>query len=232
MRASPVAGPGACKAQALRSAAPQRLAAARRSLQCRASAQAEDLLTKGRAKYDGGDRMGALRFWEQALDKEPTQEQRLVALFNAACVHASFGDLELAQIPLKDALYGGLDFQAAMAQQDARFVKLRASAQVLIQLRRFSEQVQRTRAAAPSAPPAYARSGRGASSSSSESRGGGGKGILGRDMSEALSTDAETIDASIGGIIKRVLVLLLALTGLGTALFYLGLKYAFVDSPY
>jgi hypothetical protein len=45
--------------------------AARRSLQCRASAQAEDLLTKGRAKYDGGDRMGALRFWEQALDKVP-----------------------------------------------------------------------------------------------------------------------------------------------------------------
>jgi hypothetical protein len=93
-----------------------------------------------------------------------------------------------ARAPTAAALYGGLDFQAAMAQQDARFVKLRASAQVLIQLRRFSEQVQRTRTAAPSAPPAYARSGRGASSSSSESRGGGGKGILGRDMSEALST--------------------------------------------
>lgn len=93
-----------------------------------------------------------------------------------------------ARAPTAAALYGGLDFQAAMAQQDARFVKLRASAQVLIQLRRFSEQVQRTRAAAPSAPPAYARSGRGNSSSSSESRGGGGKGILGRDMSEALST--------------------------------------------
>ena len=44
--------------------------------------------------------------------------------------------------------------------------------------------------------------------------------------------DAESIDASIGGIIKRVALLLLALSGLGVALFYLGLKYAFVDSPY
>lgn len=41
--------------------------------------------------------------------------------------------------------------------------------------------------------------------------------------------DAEGIDASIGGIIKRVLVLLLALSGLGTALFYVGLKFAFPD---
>ena len=44
--------------------------------------------------------------------------------------------------------------------------------------------------------------------------------------------DAEDIDASIGGILKRVALLLLALSGLGVALFYLGLKYAFVDSPY
>lgn len=46
--------------------------------------------------------MGALRLWEQALSTGPTREQRLAALYNAACVHASFGDLELAQIPLKD----------------------------------------------------------------------------------------------------------------------------------
>ena len=46
------------------------------------------------------------------------------------------------------------------------------------------------------------------------------------------AADADGIDASIGGIVKRVVVLLLALSGLGTALFYLGLKYAFVDTPY
>jgi hypothetical protein len=42
----------------------------------------------------------------------------------------------------------------------------------------------------------------------------------------------EGIDASVGGIVKRVIILLAVLSGLGTALFYLGLKYAFVDSPY
>lgn len=46
--------------------------------------------------------MGALKQWEQVLQQEPSLEQRRAALFNAACVHASFGDLELAQIPLKD----------------------------------------------------------------------------------------------------------------------------------
>jgi hypothetical protein len=43
------------------------------------------------------------------------------------------------------------------------------------------------------------------------------------------TADAEGIDASIGGIIKRVLLLLLALSGLGAALFYVGLKFAFPD---
>ena len=125
--------------------------------------------------------MGALRLWEQALGTAPTREQRLAALYNAACVHASFGDLELAQIPLKDggrgrllaagsaaraaaagrvewapallqcpplvesastasalrvpwlcraAIYGGLDFAAALAGEDPRYVKMKASAQV------------------------------------------------------------------------------------------------------
>ena len=46
------------------------------------------------------------------------------------------------------------------------------------------------------------------------------------------AADAEGIDASIAGIAKRVVVLLLGLSGLGTVLFYLGLKYAFPDSIY
>ncbi|EFN57418.1 hypothetical protein CHLNCDRAFT_142863 [Chlorella variabilis] len=199
------------------------------------SVQAEQLLASGKAKYEGGDRMGALRLWEQALEQSPTQEQRLAALFNSACVHASFGDVELAQIPLKDAIYGGLDYAAAVAQQDERFVKLKASAQVMIQMRKFNEQVLRSKASGPAAPPSF---GSGSRSSSSGGGGGGssskasGKGLLGKDMSDVLSTDAESIDASIGGIIKRVAVLLLVLSGLGVVLFYLGLKYAFPESPY
>jgi hypothetical protein len=31
--------------------------------------QAEQLLTQGKAKYDGGDRMGALRLWEETLQQ-------------------------------------------------------------------------------------------------------------------------------------------------------------------
>ena len=103
---------------------------------------------------------------------------------------------------------------------------------MLIQLRKFNDGVLRAKAAAASgaaAPPQYAPSGSGGSSSGGGSR-ASGKGVLGRDMSEVLSTDAESIDASVGGIIKRVAVLLLALSGLGTALFYLGLKYLFVDA--
>ncbi|KAL4445742.1 hypothetical protein ABPG77_008941 [Micractinium sp. CCAP 211/92] len=204
--------------------------------------QAERLLQDGSAKYNGGDRMGALRLWEQALQQSPTQEQRLAALFNASCVHASFGDLELAQIPLKEAIFSGLDFQAAVAQQDERYVKLKASAQVLIQLKRFNEQILKAKAAGPAAPPPM-KAGRAAAAAgigSGSAGGGGGRAGMGglggmnlkQDMSEVLSTDAEGIDASILGIVKRVVVLLLALSLFGTALFYLGLKYAFPDSPY
>lgn len=31
--------------------------------------QAEQLLSQGKAKYEGGDRMGALRLWEEALQQ-------------------------------------------------------------------------------------------------------------------------------------------------------------------
>ncbi|PSC76305.1 hypothetical protein C2E20_0298 [Micractinium conductrix] len=205
----------------------------------RASAEAEQLLADGKAKYDGGDRMGGLRLFEQALQRTPTQEQRVAALFNAAAVHASFGDLELAQIPLKEAIFGGLDFPSAMQQADPRYVKLKASAQVLIQMRKFNEAVLRAKAAGPASPPASTSrsAGRAASGSGgSSARSGGLGGLRGLglndDMSEVLSTDAEGIDASIAGIAKRVVVLLLGLSGLGTVLFYLGLKYAFPDSIY
>lgn len=225
------AAPGRGSVRAATVLRPQRLVAARRRqlTPCRASVEAEQLLSSGKAKYEGGDRMGALRLWEQALQQSPTPEQRNVLLFNATCVHASFGDLELAQIPLKDAIFGGLDFQAALERQDPRCVKLQASAQVLIQLKRFNQAVLKVKAAGP-APPAFA-SGRGGSSSKSGST-SSGKGLLNRDMSDVLSTDVEGIDASVGGIVKRVIILLAVLSGLGTALFYLGLKYAFVDSPY
>lgn len=188
-------------------------------------------------------------------------------------------------------------------------MKLKASAQVLIQLRRFNEQVLKAKAAGPASPPSFS-AGRAAAAAGigGGSRAGIGGVNLNQDMSEVLSTggvgegsrpaptadrkrmrrsrwaclhlpqqpsrpvwlgtrwlsaccqrgrhrclclecpllrpghchtmpcpgcaDAEGIDASILGILKRVVVLLLALSLFGTALFYLGLKYAFPDSPY
>ena len=110
------------------------------ALRCQATA-AQDLLDQGRQKYEGGDRMGALKLFEKTLQQacflymtlyklarrlpEPvlwcfieiskvrllspfkvqdaSKEERQAALFNATCVHASFGDIELAQITLRGA---------------------------------------------------------------------------------------------------------------------------------
>ena len=93
-------------------------------------AQAAVLLEQGKDKYAKGDKMGALRLWERCLKQvrpcclphhafklelmssthqtltltepqEPSIEQRQAALFNSTAVHASFGDVELAQITLR-----------------------------------------------------------------------------------------------------------------------------------
>ena len=82
-------------------------------------------MAKGQKKYDKGDRMGALKLWEQALSRvctlhitatgplqnheinflqDPTVEDRQAALFNSTCVHASFGDVEFAQVTLRGTL--------------------------------------------------------------------------------------------------------------------------------
>ena len=109
--------------------------------------QAAECIAKGQEKYNAGDRMGALKFFEESLQKvllpdpaslhmlpmlrlpcnvsiqaatvlsacgstcsaqryqvamqSPTQEERQAALFNSTAVHASFGDVELAQITLR-----------------------------------------------------------------------------------------------------------------------------------
>ena len=63
--------------------------------------------------------------------------ERRAAKFNEMCCHASFGDVEVAQLCLRDAQEAGLDFESAL--QDPGLVRLESSAQVRIQLRKFSE---------------------------------------------------------------------------------------------
>ena len=88
--------------------------------------------------------------------QDPTIEDRQAALFNSTCVHASFGDVEFAQVTLRgdcfpmlvlarcvaklaytlavsfcaDAINCGLDFETAMKSGD--YVKLNSSPQVRV----------------------------------------------------------------------------------------------------
>lgn len=101
--------------------------------------QAAQIIEDATAMYLAGDRMSAIRRYEQALLKDPTVEQRQECLYASTCVHASFGDLELAKMTLRDAIVAGLDWDSAVMRTD--YVPFTASTQVKIQLRAFAEMV-------------------------------------------------------------------------------------------
>lgn len=195
---------------------------------CNSSSEANDLLSAGLEKYVAGDKMGALNYWEDCLNKSPSPEDRLAALWNSMCVHAYFGDAEVAQISLREAVALGLDFENGLKQTDPRFVRLQASAQVIIQLRRFSVATAKAMAAAESSSATSAagtkqRVGTAAAGSSKAYRTPSMK----DDVSDLTQTDMIGLDTSVLGVVRRVAVLLLALIGLGVALFYFGLQYTF-----
>lgn len=59
----------------------------------------KEFIAAADAKMEYNDRMGALREYEKALkDSSMDLSVRKTLLFNACCIHASFGDLELAQV--------------------------------------------------------------------------------------------------------------------------------------
>jgi hypothetical protein len=211
------------------------------------------LLSEARKKYEANDRMGALNLWEESLKQNPENEQRVIALFNATCVHAAFGDVELAQITLREAVQRGLDFSKAIqdpAGIDEYMVKFIASQQVLVRLRKFDEATRKAMGAA-AAPPAFSSPSSSSSTSSASSRSSSSSAsttpsssrssmpasrpsrakasMLDSDLSKLLETDMQGIDTSIFGIIKRVLVLLTVLTGMGVGLYLVGIKYLFPD---
>lgn len=186
-------------------------------MQAVAYGEASQTLAKGHKKYESGDRMGALRLFEQCLSQDPELEDRQAALFNSTCVHASFGDVEVAQVTLRDAINCGLDFEEAMRNPD--YVKLSSSPQVIIQLRKFAQAAKRIKAAVGSeaSAPQIAKA-----VSKGEVKPG--------DLSEILSTDIRGgMDTSILGIIRRVAILILIGVVGGSALFFLGLKFAFPE---
>lgn len=182
-----------------------------------AHGEASELVAKGQIKYGKGDKMGALKLWEQALSRDPSIEDRQAALFNSTCVHAAFGDVEFAQVTLRDAINCGLDFEEAMQSSD--YVKLTSSPQVIIQLRKFAQAAKRIKAAV------------GTEASAPQLAKAVTKGdIKPGDLSDIIGTEIrDGMDTSAFGILRRVFIIILVAIFGGTALFFLGLKFAFPE---
>eukprot|EP00803_Ostreobium_quekettii_P009707 evm.model.scf_2298.1 EVM.evm.TU.scf_2298.1 scf_2298:2794-9079(+) len=184
------------------------------------SLEALDIIRRGRQKYASGDRMGALDLFEEATTKEPTTQQLQEARYCATCVHASFGDVELAKMMLRDAVDAGLDFEAALV--DPEMVKMETSTQVLVQLRKFCAALSDAKSEGKSfadkakpAPPSTVTMTM--------------KPSPGEDIGDLLSTDIKGIDASFSGAVKRIAILLAVCIGGYILLFNLGLRYAFPE---
>uniref|UniRef100_A0A061R3X0 Uncharacterized protein n=1 Tax=Tetraselmis sp. GSL018 TaxID=582737 RepID=A0A061R3X0_9CHLO len=186
-----------------------------------ASVKSQEYLDEGKALVVAGNRMGAIKSFEDALEQAPTQEQRQAALYNITCCHASFGDVELAQITLREALLAGLDFDAALENQE--YVPFTASKQARIQLKKFADSFRQSMAkasarAAASPPTA-------AAAAAPERRKTVQEILDTKDVGGMTSTELKGIDSSVGGIVLRVAGLLLALIGIGVTAYLLGLEY-------
>ena len=139
-------------------------------------------------------------------------------------VHAAFGDIELAQMSLRDAIGQGLDFDAAL-NDPTTYVEVVTSQQILIQLRRFSSQLLKNQEMAAIKLQAAQRS---PSLASQPSRSSPRATDL--DLAALLSkpnNEDMEIDGSVMGIVRRVLILVLVGALLGTGLWFIGLEYLF-----
>lgn len=131
-------------------------------------------------------------------------------------------DVALSQVPLRDAIGLGLDFEQALQNPDPGMLKLKASQQVVIALKRFAKTVGKiTKERAEYNPvkgmqltPAGVRTA-----------------MSQEDISNIVGTDMRGagMDKTLLGILKRVALLLLALVGLGAGLYVVGLKVMFPD---
>ena len=84
--------------------------------------------------------MAGLKLFEKALDSpalaaSPTELRREL-LYSAGCCHAAFGDGELAWQSFRDAIELGLDYEAAASDPD--LLRMEVSAQLRIQLKKYS----------------------------------------------------------------------------------------------
>lgn len=207
--------------------------------------------------------MPALKLYEAVANRKPpaedaTDADRRAALYGCTAVHTAFGDVELAQITLREGVTtAGMDFEASLA--DPSLPDLVGATQIMIQLRKFNAQLlqkaaqkaaagggnaagggggpRAAAAAAPASttagpkPPAF---GAGGASASGAKPGGS---LMDRDdLASILGSskgDRAEVDTTVRAVLRRVALLVLAGFGLGAALFYLGLEYMFPkDLPY
>eukprot|EP01025_Chloroclados_australasicus_P055680 TRINITY_DN6802_c0_g1_i2.p3 TRINITY_DN6802_c0_g1~~TRINITY_DN6802_c0_g1_i2.p3 ORF type:complete len:223 (-),score=14.13 TRINITY_DN6802_c0_g1_i2:326-994(-) len=184
-------------------------------LQC--SQEAEQQIKQGLKQYKSGNKMGALDSFEKSLNMNPSKEQSQAALYNATCVHANFGDVELAQVSLREAMVAGLDFELAVAAPQELMLQISAPTQILLQLKRFSQSIKQKRTQRSKEIQA---SSVGKAQNTPEFSFSG-------NVDELFSTEVRDMDTSVFGIVRRVLLLVFALTAFGIALFYFGLQYMF-----
>lgn len=195
------------------------------------SSKAAELIQDGKALFAANDRMGALGQFEEATRVAVTASEFQAAYFNAACVHASFGDVEPAQSCLRSAINSGLVLEQAL--KDPTLLRISASPQVVIQLKKFAANVARQQqeqvsgAAAARAATSMPR----AAPKPGPSVPGGWRAAVDQDLTELLQTENQGIDASFGAIVRRVAIVLVVGVALGVGLFFFGLQYAFPERP-
>ena len=178
----------------------------------RPTPQSASLLADAAAEYASNNRMPALRLFDAALACASSREEAAAAAWGAASVHASFGDVEPAQISLRAALDAGLDLDKALAvrpgDSTGLLVPFRGAPQITSQLKKFASAVARAWAAPPPPPPKPA----------AVATGPGGR-------QSAVPADLDGIDGSVGAIAVRVAGLVAALLGLGVGLYLYGLRF-------
>lgn len=177
----------------------------------RPTPQSASLLADAAAEYASNNRMPALRLFDAALACASSREEAAAAAWGAASVHASFGDVEPAQISLRAALDAGLDLDKALA------VRPGDSTGLLVPFRgaprsrassKNSRRPSRARGPPPRPPPKPA----------AVATGPGGR-------QSAVPADLDGIDGSVGAIAVRVAGLVAALLGLGVGLYLYGLRF-------
>lgn len=130
---------------------------------------ADELLRRGRATYEAGERMNGYKMFEKALGMDDASlETRRELCYCAMCCNAAFGDVETAKMYLREMQAYGLDFEDALVSGGR--MKMESSALMKNQLKKFAagegksfgtvqrEAYERDKAAsAPATPPTSVR---------------------------------------------------------------------------